>query len=195
MQIQKSQKWKLCINILFFVVFFPYFCTLIFHGLTPAYQVVESRDTIKIKVEQEIGVETVSLSDYLIGVLAANIPIEYEDEALKAQTIILRSKILNKYLEKNQYNTALNASDIGCTYYDFNTMQKLWKTEFGENYHRLQKIVAETDNIIITYEGEPIDAPFFLLSSGKTRDTVEAQLEDLYPYIMAVNCPYDACLE
>ena len=85
--------------------------------------------------------KTVYLSEYLSGVWAANIPSQYEDEALKAQTISVRSKILNKYLEKNQYKTALNASYIGCTYYDFNTMQKLWKTEFGENYQRLQKIV------------------------------------------------------
>lgn len=53
-------------------------------------------NNLNVRVKRDTGIVTVPLEDYVVGVLAGEMPIEFEMEALKAQAVAARSYVLKK---------------------------------------------------------------------------------------------------
>lgn len=117
----------------------------------------------------------VSVRDYVIGAVAAEMPASFGEEALKAQAVAAHT-----YAER-QRNMQKKFPDKGLGNADFsddpNKYQGFFTNEmirhyFGDNYEiHYNKIAAAVDEVlpyIITYENEPIIAAFHSMSSGKT---------------------------
>ncbi len=111
---------------------------------------------------------------YLLGVVAREIPLDYQFEAVKAQAVIAR--------------TALAAADDGAERPESMSgeeMMELWGQEgFEENYGILEEAVRETGGEILSYNGKPINAAFHAVSAGRTRDAKE-------PYLSGVDSKMD----
>ena len=58
-------------------------------------------NNLNVRVKRDAGIVTVPLEDYVVGVLAGEMPIEFEMEALKAQAVAARSYVLKK-MEQNK---------------------------------------------------------------------------------------------
>lgn len=54
-------------------------------------------NNLNVRVKRDTGIVTVPLEDYVVGVLAGEMPIEFEMEALKAQAVAARSYVLKKW--------------------------------------------------------------------------------------------------
>ncbi|WP_088188729.1 stage II sporulation protein D [Desulfosporosinus sp. FKA] len=114
-------------------------------------------------------VSSMPLEDYLIGVVAAEMPADFQLEALKAQTIAARTYAVKQY-------SARKLTDKG---YDVDTTVKTqaWlsnaqiRNKWGLiNYWRyrgkLEKAVKETQGMVLVVNGDYIDA-FYHSSSGR----------------------------
>lgn len=128
------------------------------------------------------------LNQYIVGLVAGQMPITYEDEAIKAQIVITRTNLFNKIGSKTQIET----SELGMNYVNLTQMEKYWGTEgFYENYAKLEGLVGETGNEVIKYENKLIDAPYHAISAGTTRNAEEALKSNIYPYLVSVDTKAD----
>ena len=121
--------------------------------------------------ESAAGTERIPLDEYLVGALAACMPEEYEPEAYKAQAVLLRTRMI---LIADQNDTM----EIPCAQTGQNALSDAqMRARFGENYEttrrKCEEAVRETDRMILQYHGVTVDAPYFALSAGRTRETRE----------------------
>lgn len=138
-------------------------------------------------------VEEMTLGDYLQGVLRAEMPASFEEEALKAQAVAARTYTLYKIeTGGNHGETADICTDSTCcqAYLDGEKAASNWG-EKAELYEaKIDNAVAATDSQTILYDGQPILAVFHSSSAGMTRSAGEVWTSDL-PYLQSVEAQED----
>lgn len=151
---------------------------------------------IKILITKENKVETMSLEEYIRGVVAAEMPAEYNIEALKAQAVAARTYAAAhmEVFGGQQYNAELNAdvSDtVDCQVY-INKQDRLksWPQKSnGEYWNKITQAVQATSGKILVYDGDIVKEPFyFAVSSGKTENSEEV-FSSAEPYLKSVESP------
>ena len=139
------------------------------------------KDNIKIDVymTKSNSVETMSLYNYLCGVVAAEIGPSAPIEALKTQAILARTFTLDFITNnKSKYENADISDDI-------TEAQAYNKNLVNSN---IKKAVKETDGIVLKYNNEIIKAWFHSNSGGQTSlySEVFGINDNLYPYLKSV---------
>ena len=178
-------------GITIFTLLFPFLFTLIFTGKTDAgiYTIEKSGKYIIVSgngYEQELDVE-----EFIPCVLMSEMSIDASKEALKAQTVIIRTYIY-KYMEnKNE----VTAEETGLDYIKYSELKKLWGKEFYVNYNKLNGVTGETSLEVITHNGELIQPFFHYISAGKTRDGAEVFSDEKYAYLQSVDSKADSLTE
>ena len=139
-----------------------------------------------VSFREEGSRQLMDLDEYLIGIVAAQIPVEYEEEALKAQVLIARTCALNIYGDRK----VVEASELGLDYYDQSKQKGMWKDKFKENYEKICRAVLDTQGESIYYEEQRIRPVYCRLSNGKTRNS-----ENVWgwsaPYLVSVDSSQD----
>lgn len=133
-------------------------------------------------------VETLSLSAYLWGVLAAEMPASFPLEALKAQAVAARTyTLLRMEHPSSKHGEAQVCDNSGCcqAYMDVSTRLDSWGENGAFYQEKLALAVAETDGLSVLYEGYPIDAVFFSSADGTTLDAFSVWGTAL-PYLVGV---------
>lgn len=133
--------------------------------------------------------------DYMVGVLAGEMPASYESEALKAQAVAGRSYILDRMenYRKNGAPAEHKGADI-CTdsahckaWLSTDTACEKWGADWAKNYlPKLQSAVQETRGEYMVYEGQTVKAFFYSTSSGKTETAHDVWGGNNYPYLQSV---------
>src|SRR5699024_2827356 len=97
-------------------------------------------------------VEDVPLEDYVIGVVAAEMPVaEFELEALKAQSLAARTYIVYHLLHKKDVGEShVTDTTADQVYKNEDELRELWGTNYNQNMEKLTKAVMETGGEIIT---------------------------------------------
>lgn len=144
---------------------------------------------VTIKNQEEGTIETLDLEEYIIGVVAGEMPASFEDEALKAQAIAARSYALNKIKSTNKEYDLL--TDItNQVYITKEEMQEKWQEEYEKYYDKIKKAVEDTKNLVMMYDGEVISAYYFAMSNGKTED-VSLVFGENIDYLVSVDSSWD----
>jgi len=147
-------------------------------------------ELIFIRVKQEDAVTQMSLSEYLPGVVAAEVPVFFEAEAIKAQAVTARTYALYRVERGGAHPDADVCTDPAhCSAWlsQEDLMQK-WGEDFEKNRALIVNAVDATDNMVVKYNGELIDAVFHSTSSGRTEAAVDvwgAQRD----YLVSVESP------
>ncbi len=143
---------------------------------------------IKLLHKSTNEVEEVSLDTYLCNVVSAEMPADYEKEALKAQAIVARTYTIYKIQNKKHENADI-CDDSSCcqAWVSKETRLSRWDEDKREsNWKKIEECVNETKGKIITYEGKPINAFFHANSGGKTEIPVNVWGGTGYPYLQVV---------
>ena len=143
-----------------------------------------------ITVRRDGAVQTIPLSEWLPGVLAAEMPASFAPEALRAQAVAARTYILNHTAHRPAAHPDADVCDDPscCTAWLSDTdMEKKWGADSAENRARIQSAVADTEGEILLYAGEPIRAVFHSSSAGQTESS--AALWGDLPYLISVTTP------
>ena len=162
-------------------------------GLLPMYQASregEADSARQVSLLMENGnVEEMSLSDYLWGVVAAEMPASFEEEALKAQTVAARTYWASQS-GTGKHLQADICADSGCcqAYISREEAAANWGDKAAEYQQRIARAVAQTDGLCVTYEGRPIQALFFSSAPGSTVDA-QAVWGRAVPYLVSVESP------
>lgn len=139
------------------------------------------------------GVETVTMSDWLPGVVAGEMPALFEEEALKAQAVAARTYIMYSMgREKPAHPEADVCDDPACckAHSTDEELREKWGESYEENMARVLEAVRSTDGEYMSYGGEVIQAVFHSSSAGRTEDS--AAIWQAEPYLVSVESPETA---
>lgn len=146
--------------------------------------------TIRLLDKSSNTIESIHLEDYIIGVVASEMPATFEIEALKAQAVAARSYALYKKESRKDldYDLVIGVSDQA--YSNNEKLLMRWGLAFFTNYLKIRDAVLATKGEILTYEGKVINAFYFSMSNGYTEDSSLVFSEQL-PYLERVESRWD----
>lgn len=144
--------------------------------------------TITLLHKKTGNTEQVNIDDYLCNVVSAEMPADFEIEALKAQAIVARTYTIYKILNKKHENADI-CDDSTCCQAWISKEDRLARWEESKRENNWQKIndcVNSTKGKIITYNNQPINAFFHSNSGGVTEIPVNVWGGTGYPYLQSV---------
>ncbi len=146
-------------------------------------------DTIRLLA----GEETLELplEDYLCGVVAAEMPASFPEEALKAQAVAARTFTLSS-ASAYKHGEAAVCADPGCcqAWLSEESLRARWGDDYEARARKIRTAVEETAGQILCYGDEPVFAAFHSSSAGATEDCGEVW--NPRPYLISVSSPETA---
>lgn len=148
-------------------------------------------NTIKLLHKETEKIEELKMDEYLYGVVSAEMPASFQEEALKAQAVVARTYTIYKIVNNDgKHNDADICDDSSCCQAWISKEDRLdkWKEEERiENWNKIVNAVNSTQGKIITYEGKPINAFFHSNSGGTTEAPINVWGGSGYPYLQSVS--------
>lgn len=162
-----------------------------FESQTPEVKVGESSFAVPVMRANSDKVEDIPLEKYVAGVVASEMPAEFELEALKAQALAARTYVVTHILHQAE------AADYAVTdtvqhqvYKDEKQLREDYGVNYEKNMTKINKAVAATQGKILTYNDAPINPQFFSTSNGYTENS-EDYWENKVGYLRSVPSPWD----
>ena len=147
----------------------------------------EKEITVKVLVNNEV--KTLNLEDYIIGVVAGEMPASFEMEALKAQSVASRTFALFKKSNSNG-NYDLTDDTNSQVYITKDEMKEKWNEDYNKYYEKIKKAVEDTKGIVMKNNGKIIKSYYFAMSNGNTQDE-EMVFNETDDYLKKVDSIYD----
>ena len=146
----------------------------------------QSVDKYQVNIDTTDKLLTVELEEYIIGVVAGEMPASFSEEALKAQAIASRTYLIN-HLQSN--NSISNTTDDQ-VYLTKEEMKEKWGGNYDKYYNRIKEAVTTTKGLIMYYNNEPIKAYYFSTSNGYTASSISV-FNEQRDYLNSVESPFD----
>ena len=145
---------------------------------------------VYISVLTDTGaVMVMELENYVEGVVLAEMPAEFEAEALKAQAIVARTYALKRKEQRDRHLYGTICTDSACCQ-AFLAEEDYLKLERGDraSIEKVSRSVRATAGQVLTYRGALIEATYFSCSGGRTEDAAAVWGTDI-PYLQSVDSP------
>lgn len=164
-----------------------------------------SRKADKDKSSQETSVESVEIyftdekesknytaDEYVIGAVLAQMPADFNEEALKAQCVLANTyacyrRNAEKFCPTENLHGAI-MSDNESLYQGFFTETQA-KSFYGDDYEtaydKIKSACEQVSGVTLTYENSPVIVAFHAISSGNTVSAKDAWGQDI-PYLQAI---------
>lgn len=172
------------IYILISIILLP---ALITYCSSHSSQQTETVPESELAMPEIIRPSSGEFEDYIKGVVAAEMPALFQQEALKAQAVSARTYAVRKMQENATTEVPYN---IGQAYITIDEMKQKWGNNFASYYNKISAAVDATKGEIMTYQNEPILAVFHAQSSGKT-ESAENVWSQSVPYLQSVESIVD----
>lgn len=170
------EKIKTILSLLIIIICLPYLVTFVVQGdfLNDSEQEESSQDQEQSKEDED--------TEQLLLMLANEMPVNFEKEALKAQAVIARTNLA--YAEENDQAEPerMSREDL---------RERLGGKEYQKYYELLKSCVEETAGECITYQGKIVQLPYHFVSAGKTRELAQEEEKKKLPYLKAVSSMSD----
>ncbi len=146
--------------------------------------------TIKLLHAKTGEVEEVKLDEYIKNVVSAEMPADFEMEALKAQAMVARTYTIYKIeTDQKKHENADICDDSNCCQAWISKEDRLarWDEDIRlSNWEKIENAVNSTNGKIITYGGQVINAFFHSNSGGTTEIPINVWGGSGYPYLQVV---------
>ena len=157
-------------------------------------EALPSADAETFPVEDQSAGKVVQLSrrEYVLGAVAAEMPVSWPDEALKAQAVAAHTYALycrdHAALQSGAWLTVDPARRQGCLTEP--VLRSYWGTAYEQNYARLSALVDEVLNDLLFYDNAPACTSYFAISNGRT-EASENVWGTALPYLIPVDSGTD----
>lgn len=143
-----------------------------------------------LKVLTKDGIVSMTMHDYLVGVVASEMPAKFLPEALKAQAVAARTYAMYGVLIGKKHADADVCTDPACcqAWYSDEQLRKNWGDDYGTKLKKITDAVDATDGEYLVSGGEPILAAFHSSSGGKTENSADAWAS-AKSYLTSVSSP------
>lgn len=181
----KLKAFGACLLLLFI---FPYIISVFVKGADSGNENQGKAFYVKVKVpdtEEADGVTEVNWTEYLAGVIAQYVPKDFEEEAMEALAVIIRTQLYreaDRSEDKILTQSWMTKEEIE---------QKYAEDDIFSIYKKYTDAVEKTDDMVLIYNDQYAWTPFHQSSAGRTRSASEVFGTEEYPYILAKDCPLD----
>lgn len=151
----------------------------------------KNKDETKIRVlKNDNSIDQLNLEDYLVGVVSGEVPVYFEEEALKAQAVAARTYALKQ--KENNKGKEYDVTDTVSSqvYKSDDQLRSQWNENYDENIKKIKTAVQSTEGEYVSYNNEIIYAFFFSTSNGYTEDNKNVFGQEL-PYLKVVDSSFD----
>lgn len=157
---------------------------------------IKAPELVKVYNSKTGEVMVIEFEEYLKGVVASEMPAEFNIEALRAQAVTARTYLLYRIKKYPDGQPAHQGAPI-CT----DTHCQVWSSKeeilnshgdewFNNYWSKIEEAVKSTDGLILTYEGKIIEPLFHSTSGGRTENS-EDVFSTAVPYLRSVESPYE----
>lgn len=143
-------------------------------------------ENIEVQVETTKETLNIELEEYIIGVVAGEMPALFEEEALKSQAIASRTYLINHLLT----NDSITNTTDDQVYLTKEEMQSKWQEDYEIYYNKIKQAVYSTKGLIMYYDNKPIKAYYFSSSNGYTESSLNV-FNEYQEYLTIIESPFD----
>ena len=175
----------------FLIIIIPFIVVTIFIRDDEVTFNFSSNSVVRVYRSGTNVIDDVPIEDYIVGVLAGEMPVEFSKEALKAQAVAARSYVMTQIERniKNDYDVIDTVTNQ--VYLDKEHLKSVWKENFTDNINKIKTAVLETKGEYIAYNGKVAEALFFSTSPGVTENS-EDVFSNKVAYLRSVDSEYDS---
>ncbi|MDT8903763.1 stage II sporulation protein D [Anaeroselena agilis] len=153
---------------------------------------------IRVYLHDQDRIVEMSLEEYVKGMVAAEMPAEFELEALKAQAVAGRTYAVKQMAlfgggglaNRPGADVSTNPAESQAWMSTLQLRDRWGPFAFDRYWAKIGRAVEETRGLIATYNSEPINAVFHSTSGERTASAQEVWGFD-YPYLRSVVCTWD----
>ena len=146
-------------------------------------------ETLNVLKTETYKIAQKDMTEYIIGTVAAEIPPEYEAEAIKAQAVVCYTNALRQKTKTDGKETCesdiSDDSNIHQAYLEKNELQKKWGKRYDEYLKKITDCVNAVNGKYLEYDGKPIFACFHAISTGRTENSKNVYGNEI-PYLQSV---------
>lgn len=200
------QKFKNFGSFCLIMLLLPYVVTVFVHGKDFEAAGNKEKIFVNVKKKEETEIIQIPWEEYFVGIMGREVPADAEMEFLKAQAVLLRTKLYQELdsqadpeaegqeesegSQENQSNAEKKILDE-----EYLTSEELEKkagtSEIESFYNKLFQAMQETENQVLFFQDTYALVPFHQSSNGMTRSAQEVLGADTYPYLIVRECPLD----
>lgn len=166
-------------------------------GLKEKVEIRPSGEYVRVCRHSTGKVEVLPLEEYVVGVVAAEMPASFPREALKAQAVAARTYVLRRILSGGVSNNPHPGAHVcddprhGQAYLSREELKRKWGViAYYRHYFKVRQAVRETAGLVIAYNGRLIDPVYHASCGGCTENAGDVWQVEV-PYLKSVPCPYD----
>ena len=145
-------------------------------------------ETYTILIQNGGELREMDLEQYVLGVTLAEMPADFEPEALKAQAVVARTFAWKAAITGGKHGDSSVCTNSRCCQGFLSPEMYLRYYGTEEELEKVENAVHSTNAVVITYQGELIEATYFSSSWGSTEDAV-AVWGNYYPYLVSKDSP------
>lgn len=158
---------------------------------------VDTPKTINVWIEEKGKAVEVDFEEYVACVTASEMPSNFGEEALKAQSVAARTYAMAKILKYDEKHPESHPKTPVCNtvhcqaYKNEKELIELHPEGWEKEFDKVKKACDETKGELIYYNGELVMQPLFFSSSGGQTENSEDVFVGAYPYLVSVASPYE----
>lgn len=160
----------------------------------PTAELAQEQQSVAVYNHENGQVMTLGMEDYLVGVVAAEMPANFEMEALKAQAVAARTFAYNRLWSEAAASDApyrLSTDPATCqAWISDDEMQSRWGQAYAANREKIVQAVAQTQGEIITYQGKVIEPLYHASCGGGRTESARDVWGSDRPYLQSVICEH-----
>ena len=148
-------------------------------------------DTAVFRIKTADGIKEIPADEYVVGVVAAEMPSSYNIEALKAQSVAAYTFALYKS-EKNagQDYDLTDSYETDQSYLSEDKLKEKWGEDYNDKIEIIKQAVDETKGEYLSFDSSPALTLYHAVSSGVTNACVDVFGGDP-PYLKSVQSEWD----
>ena len=176
----KNYTIYICIGLLVILFSFPFIFSEKDDQSKTVNTKIETNHSLEIPTFITIAAtgEKIDFETYVMGVVAAEMPASYSEEALKAQAVAARTYAIQR---TNNLSHPIETTTAHQVYFPVNNLT-------SEYRDKIKSVVEETRSLILIKDGKPISAMFHAASNGFTESALNYGGKDV-SYLQSVPSP------
>lgn len=181
------------------------FCAIVLYGVSSLIDLIpvpepelNSGRTVQVYNMKTHELMSLDLEQYLVGVVAAEMPASFDEEALKAQTVAARTFTVSRMISPNPevqklHSLAqLSTSPATCqAWIDEEEQKKRWRSEYRKYHRKIVQAIADTAGEVLRYDGILIEPVYHASCGGTSTESAEYVWGSFRPYLISVVCKHD----
>ncbi|MFC3799783.1 stage II sporulation protein D [Cohnella sp. GCM10012308] len=154
----------------------------------------DSALVVRVYLSDDKRVERAGLETYVKGVVAAEMPTDFEPAAMEAQAIAARTYLIRRLWNEDRSGVPVRGADVTdtVTHQVYRSRAEMDELKKGNPaaWVAVDEAVRRTRGIVMVYGGAPIESLYFSSSNGYTENAKDVFAADL-PYLVSVSSPWD----